>query len=557
MYERRKYEIRASHILIRFPEIEVDEEDSIEVLPTLDTSLYLNKVKEIIAKLNNGENFDSLTKIFSEDNTTKENGGDLYYFTSGQMVKPFEDECYRLKIGEYSNIPVLTQFGYHIIKVVDKRKSVYSISASHIMKRFPKNNPTAAETLKVREEVEKILDSLKTKKISFEDAAKKYSDDNSTAIKGGDLGEFSRRRWVIPFDEAAFNLKKNEISEIIRTQYGYHIIKCTEINPLKSFDEMKDEIKNLYRSLYFEEDKKNYIEKLKQENSFSLNIETEKEFLDLLDTNKFVGDSNWTEIFNPIKEKIICDVAHIKYSLDSVLQIIKKSPELLGIQLSKESFEIFLPQIYEDILLLHCAKKIENDYKDFQKLMDDFTEGILIYKLDQEEIWKYILMSDTILQNYFENNREKFRYPNRVNVSAIYVGTDSLIQDAYERLENGETFDTLAYQLNASILMRLKRGKLDWMNADADSMTKIAWSLEEKTYSKPFLYEGKGYTIIYVNDKDSTRRKTYEEAGTEISSLYQEEESNKYEIIWLDKVKKKFSLKQNKDVAFKLFKKKK
>lgn len=90
--------VRASHIL-------VETED---------------EAKEVINRLNNGEDFAELAKELSKDEGSKENGGDLDYFTYDKMVSEFADASFSLEIGELSE-PVKSQFGYHIIKVTDKK----------------------------------------------------------------------------------------------------------------------------------------------------------------------------------------------------------------------------------------------------------------------------------------------------------------------------------------------------------------------------------------------------------------------------------------------------
>ena len=82
------------------------------------------EAKEIIKRLNKGEDFSEIAKEKSEDPGSKENGGDLGFFGKGEMVKEFEDAAYGLKVNEYTKEPVKTSYGYHIIlKENEKEKA--------------------------------------------------------------------------------------------------------------------------------------------------------------------------------------------------------------------------------------------------------------------------------------------------------------------------------------------------------------------------------------------------------------------------------------------------
>ncbi|PES94221.1 peptidylprolyl isomerase [Bacillus cereus] len=103
------------------------------------------------------------------------------------------------------------------------------IKASHIL---VKDEATAK---KVKEELGQGK--------SFEELAKQYSEDTGSKEKGGDLGYFTPGKMVKEFEDAAYKLKKDEVSEPVKTQFGYHIIKVTDIKEQKPFDEVKGDIK--------------------------------------------------------------------------------------------------------------------------------------------------------------------------------------------------------------------------------------------------------------------------------------------------------------------------
>ena len=110
-------DIKASHILIK-----ADYEDSAtEDEKEKAYKEALKKANEVIAKLNNGEDFATLAKEYSEDGS-KEDGGDLGWFNRGEMVSEFEEAAVKLEKGKYTTEAVKTQFGYHIILKTDQKE---------------------------------------------------------------------------------------------------------------------------------------------------------------------------------------------------------------------------------------------------------------------------------------------------------------------------------------------------------------------------------------------------------------------------------------------------
>ena len=127
-----------------------------------------------------------------------------------------------------------------------------SVSAKHIL-------------VKTEEEAKNIKSEIEKGEISFEDAAKKYSSCPSNK-EGGDLGNFTKGRMVKEFEEVSFNLPLDEISDAVKTQFGYHIIKVyNKIEPIqKDFDTVKTEIIKIIKNLKYEKEYKIVIDELKE-----------------------------------------------------------------------------------------------------------------------------------------------------------------------------------------------------------------------------------------------------------------------------------------------------
>ncbi|PCE28619.1 peptidylprolyl isomerase [Paraburkholderia acidicola] len=119
------------------------------------------------------------------------------------------------------------------------------VRASHILISAPKD-ASAADKAKAKEKAEGVLAQIKAHPDQFAQIAQQNSQDPGSASKGGDLGYFTRGMIAggQAFDDAVFKLKKDEVSDIVQTDFGYHIVKVTDVKPAvtKSFDEVKDSI---------------------------------------------------------------------------------------------------------------------------------------------------------------------------------------------------------------------------------------------------------------------------------------------------------------------------
>ncbi len=125
----------------------------------------------------------------------------------------------------------------------DKFQNQQQREASHILLAISKNAPPA-EKAKVKAKADDILSQIRKSPKEFEVLARKFSQDPESAKKGGDLGAFGRGMMVKPFDDAVFSMKVNEVSNIVESDFGYHIIKLTKITGEGvGYDAIKTQIK--------------------------------------------------------------------------------------------------------------------------------------------------------------------------------------------------------------------------------------------------------------------------------------------------------------------------
>jgi peptidyl-prolyl cis-trans isomerase SurA len=460
MYKRRTEELHISHILF---ELKPDASSA-------DSATAYRNAYDVLAQLKTGTDFGTLAVNLSKDPSAKENKGDLYYATGGDLIGPFEDAAYSLKPGEIYPTPVRTRFGLHIIKLIDRKPAPGEVRASHIMIRLPAMAAVGDDTLKAYTKIRKIQDSLATG-IDFADLARRNSEDGGSASRGGDLSWFSRRRWVRPFDDTAMVLKVGQISGIVRTTYGYHLIKCTDRRPVKTFEEAKQELETLYQQRRFADDNANFLTRLKKELGFIRRDSVLALFLSSVDSTKTLQDSSWTSHVPPaLGKSMLLSVANEAFSLDSVLSLMKARPDLNGINLRAQQVNVGLDRVGEQLLFTHKADLLAKENPDFAAIMREYKEGVLLYQVEQDRIWSKVAPSDSILRLYFNEHREKFTFPDRVRFTDIRLTNEVSALAARQQLLSGMTFEQLV--LDDSLRMRLPNNFTAVFPAQSASVSK-------------------------------------------------------------------------------------
>jgi len=191
--------------------------------------------------------FDDLKKNIDADkeykNQLKEMGIDDTYLRN-QQEQDLTIQKYKENFDK--NVKITDE---EMKKYYEEHKKDYykdEVKASHILISTVDDNGKPLSEAKKKEAKKKAEEVLKKAKSGeeFSELAKEYSDDPGSAANGGDLGYFTKGQMVQPFEEAAFSLKPGEISGLVESEYGYHIIKVYDkIDKQLSFDEVKDQIK--------------------------------------------------------------------------------------------------------------------------------------------------------------------------------------------------------------------------------------------------------------------------------------------------------------------------
>ena len=411
LYERKKYEVRASHILVNLSQT-----------PTVEDSLKAYQKADLILKKLEDEDFETVARTMSDDKTAQQNGGDLYYFTGGMTVEEFEEVVYNLSVGDITKEPVRTMFGLHIVKLTDKRKRNDGIRASHILIQDKKdslgNITDSVSTLNTAIEVLKRIKNGE----DFATVAKEVSEDPGSKDNGGDLGFFDRRRMVQPFDSAAFSLDVGEVSDLVRTPFGWHIIKLTEIKEFSPFEEQKESLKSEYkRGQMFRAAYTKYMGNAREDYNFTIDPSGLKFLISKFDSTRTINEANVDSLFTGEDRKVV--LATFKDGqifVEDMVQYLNTNRDYgSNAPITKKLVQIIEGASEMPILnLISIRENIEDD-EDYKKLLADYEDGLLTFKIDQEELWSKIKINDEEMQKYFdthkadytikENNEDKVR----------------------------------------------------------------------------------------------------------------------------------------------------
>ena len=383
-YERTKHEVNVSHVLIR-----IDENDN-------DTINVYNKLNALRGLFLNSSIDDFKNSHQEDEELIIENLG---YFSAFKMIYKFENMAYKTPVGEVS-LPFRSRFGFHILKVNDKRSSLGEVTVGHIMTY--KNKPNAYER------ISNILDSLNNG-VSFEYLAKKYSDDKNSSFKGGRLNPFSSGQInSTPFENAAFELgKKNNISKPIETKYGWHIIKFYSKKNVQNFDEIKYELLNkLKKSSRFSIVSDSFYDFLMNRYGLSYQNNNLDYFISILDPSYFKGE--WSIPESIQEEKILIKISdkHLKYIdfatfLEDNQRKISVSPYQKLISNQYKSF------IKSNALEIY-KNNLESENSDYKFVIKEYREGLLLFNLMQDKIWTVRDSDSTKLKMFFNENKNKY-----------------------------------------------------------------------------------------------------------------------------------------------------
>jgi peptidyl-prolyl cis-trans isomerase SurA len=543
-YERMQWDIRASHILINVS----------PYASPADTLKAYKKAMNIRTRALKGESFQQLAIEFSDDESAHGNNGtqrgdgnqgDLGYFSALDLVYDFENTAFSLKVGDIS-MPVRSEFGYHVIKLTDRKPALGRVQTAHILIAV---SPDAADT--ELSDAEKKINDLYDRIMSgesFEELAKEYSDDKGSGMRGGVLPWFGVFRMLPEFIEPLYGMQAGQITKPVLTPYGYHIIKLIERKPVSSYDELKSDLKNrVMRDSRYEKATKSFVEKLKQENGFQQFPDALKKFNAAVNDSIFNG--TWSAEMMQGFEAPLFITGNKTYTQTDFALFVERN-QFIEEGADKDTYlnKLFEKFVNERVIAYE-NENLENKHPAFATLMKEYHDGILLFDLTDRMVWSKALKDTTGLQAFYETIKFNYMWPDRVEGTIYYVQDLTTAKKFHKALSKasrkGADLSQIADSFNSgdNILITEESGIY------IKSEHPVFSSIQATGIGKPYEKDGK-FLVVKTDRLISPEPKALREVRGVVTNEYQ----NHLEKEWIKELRSKYQWKVNQDVLKTLYK---
>jgi len=494
---RARVEIHATHILISLTE---------NASPS-DTLQAWNKIMEARAKAVAGADFDSLSNVYSSMQQGRSMGGDLGYFSVGWAVKPFEDGAYATAVGEISP-PVRSRFGYHLIKVLDRRESTPDRMVSHIFIGSTADEAAIAEATERMNEVYKRLEEG----APFIEMAIEFSEDGQSGPMGGQIGWINHGRYLSTFTEPVMNhATDGSHSKPFYSGYGVHIIKIDSVRSYPSAEAERAEMLTRLQQLpHFRDSKVATIEQARR-------TARETRFPAVLDEVETMITANRSRGFSALEwpsslaTKTVYSVAGKSYTATDYIHWVKTQVDTTST--GNYNFglrEKFFTAKVEDNII-DITKK---EFPAFADLSRNYLNGLAIFKISEDSVWNYAKSDSASVQALFEQQSEKYVFDTRYMYHRITASNDSLLHVARQLILDGVVPDSLRGLVQGVITRE------DVVNSLEGEPHDQLVGVDVGGFSDTFIFRGRP-TILYLRAIEPSRPMTFEEAYFRVVTDYQ------------------------------------
>ena len=534
-YERMQYDINAAHILIKC---------DVNAVPA-DTMAAYKKAMSIRDRALKGEDFGELAAELSDDPSARDydeipgvrkaykgNHGELGYFTVFDMVYPFETGVYNTPEGSIS-MPVRSSFGYHIIKVNSKTPASGYIRAAHIFLAVDPNDPTKTDSI-VKIKAQNIYNEVVNDDKNWTDYVRRYSDDKGTLANNGVLSPFRVNQIVPEFITVVKSLQPNQISEPVKTSFGYHIIKLVGSTTPGTFEYEQEKIKEkVERDMRGQLSEEIAMRRIMKDNNFKENTKVKDAFIATIDSTIIEGKY-------AVAEKV--NVKQVLFSTKDKSWTVQDFVDYIYAKQKRQGFltpAAYAYQLYDDYLqqevFAYEDSKLEEKYPDFKALVQEYHDGILLFSLMENQVWNKAAEDTLGLQDYYERNKESYMWNDRVRAIVVTCQRKDNVEEIKNLVVEGIEVDSLRAYFRENKSQASARytfyQKGDNVNVDATEWKEGVVELYPSKVDN-------STQIVKIVEVRQPEPKTFKEARGVVTSGYQAE----LEAQWLEQLREKYSV---------------
>ncbi|HNP17384.1 MAG TPA: peptidylprolyl isomerase [Fulvivirga sp.] len=518
-YDRYKEEIKASHILVKIK----------DPLNPEDTLNAYKKIMEIRAKALSGTDFGTLAKQYSDDPSAQKNNGNLGYFSSFQMVYPFESAAYNTNVDEVS-MPVKTQFGYHIVKVFDRRPANGKVQVAHIMVRIK------GDSAAVKNKIFEIYDQANGG-VSWDELVKLYSEDINSKNTNGTLNPFTIGQMPYQFQEASFALQNpGDISDPIMTDFGWHIIKLIKKEPIESFSQMEPTIKSrISRDMRAQLNKKALIKRLKKENGFSENLANKNLVLQQADSSLIQG--KWKSAGTNVEP--LFTIADQVFNTDDFYKYVV-SNEKPSSYVPKTYMGLLYDAFQEEKIIAYEEAHLSDKYLDYRMIVKEYQEGILLFDLMEKEVWNKAVEDTVGLKAFYETNKSTYKWGPRANATIYSSAKNNVIDEIKTAINSNDT----TFLSKQSLYKKYNSGASLTLQTDSGNFEKGVNQVLDQCEWKPgvqIINMAGMQHLVWIKEILAPQIKELNETKGAVISDYQSD----LEKAWLKELKEKYTVNIN------------
>lgn len=507
-YTRMQLEVRAAHIMVDLAP---------DALPA-DTLAAYNNIMNIRAQtLKSGASFEELAKKYSTDPGSATNGGDLGYFTVFNMVYPFETAAYNTPVGDISK-PVRSQFGYHIVKTLDKRPARGTVVVKHIF-LISNDKTEPAKAADAAQRIQEIYAKLQAGE-SFDQLARQFSDDKNTSEKGGQLPPFGINAMMPEFEEESFGLTTpGDFSKPFKTSIGWHIVSLVERIPIPPYKEVSRELEQkISRDSRSAKSHQMFLANLKREYNFTEYPKRLEELYKTVDESFL--DGKWDANRAAKYKKPLFKLHGLDYNQQAFVAYMAKEQGKGGRTTNPKAEVYRLYNTYVDATILgYENEQLETKYPDFRLLVNEYRDGILLFDLTQQKVWNAASQDSAGLYNFYEANKQNYLWPERVAADYFNCETDKVAKKVAKMAEKGASISEIEAKFNKDSKLEVISGSDKFAKGKFAPVDQAAWESGVVTI---VLQDGR-YFVVRINEVLQPEPKKLEEARGLIISDYQKQ----------------------------------